>query len=169
MTLLLLMLACGDKDPVEDSPSESDADTDTDTDTDADPETGFTWDGAWYPLGEGSMYCQTAGGFYTFSGGALREGSGSQANGYAYFHAVPSPGSYPVVALAEVSATTAAVGVADFAEGAELWYSDGASGTLTVSDHDGELWVSWDDTELQLNASTDTASTAQGHMRCTPE
>jgi hypothetical protein len=174
MTLLLLTLACGEKDPSPDSPSESDADTDadadtdTDSDTDADPETGFAWDGGWYPLGEGSMYCQEAGGLYTFSGGSLRDGSGPQANGYAYFSEIPGEGSYPVVALADVAAGNAAVGVADFAEGAQLWYSNGASGSVTVADHDGELWVSWGATELQLNAASDTATTTQGHMRCTP-
>ncbi len=38
MTLLLMMLACGDKDATDVAPEDSDADTDTDTDADTDVE-----------------------------------------------------------------------------------------------------------------------------------
>ncbi len=166
--LLLTLLACGD-----DTRSDSGATTDsgTDTATTAPAETGFTWDGAWYPLGEGAMFCQNIGGKYTFSGGALREGAkdGAQANAYVYFTEEPAPGEYPVVALAALAdATQAATGVADFQNGSELWYSDGDSGTVTVSQVDGALEVVFDRSRVMLNGGTTKADFDGGRMVCTP-
>ena len=176
MLTLCILLACGDKE-ASDSAPEADADTDTDTDSDTDSdadsdtdadtdaELGFAWDGAFYPLGEGAIYCDVANGVYTVRGGALREGDGPQANGYAYFASEPTPGTYPVVPL-NPGEGEAAVGIADFQSGAELWYSDGTSGTVTVTDVGGQLDVRWDATQLKLNASETTASTESGHLLC---
>lgn len=178
MLTLTILLACGDKDAPDvdsdvpadadtdtDADSDSDSDADADSDSDTDSELGFTWDGAWYPLGEGAIYCDDVGGVYTVRGGALRDGGGAQANGYAYFDDVPAAGTYPVVPL-NPDATSASVGIADFQNGAELWYSDGTSGTVTVTDVDGALDVRWDVTQLKLNATETTAPTQSGHLRC---
>ncbi|MCP4803786.1 MAG: hypothetical protein GY913_17515 [Proteobacteria bacterium] len=80
---------------------------------------------------------------------------------------MPTPGTYPVVPL-NPAAGEAAVGIADFQNGADLWYSDGVSGTVTVADVDGALDARWDVTQLKLNATETTAPTESGHLRCTP-
>lgn len=177
MTLTLLMLvACGDKDAGDDTSSSDDTSADTsgdtskDTDTGSTDELGFTWTDAWYPLVDGSMFCQVAAGFYTFSGGSLRDGDGAQGNGYAYFADVPTPGTYTVVPLDPGPGPgQVTVGVADYQNGFELWFSDGASGTVTVTEVDGALDVQWDATSLQLSGSATVQTTPSGHMRCTPE
>ena len=184
MTLfLLLLLACGgddtttaldsgtetDTDTDTDADTDADTDTDTDADTDVDAETGIEWTDAWYPLGEGSMFCLMSGGYYTFTGGSLRDGTGAQANGYAYFESQPTPGTYTVVPLAKPPGPgEAAVGVADFQDGFTLWYSDGDHGTVTVTDVAGALDVRWDSTSLLLNAGETVEESASGHLRCTP-
>ena len=68
-----------------------------------------------------------------------------------------TPGSRP-----SFSAWTAAT---DY----ELWFSDGSSGTVTVTDVDGALDVQWDATGLLLSGGATVETTESGHMRCTPE
>lgn len=176
MLLLALVFACGDQDPGDDTAPSDDTSATDDTQGDTDPDTGdahelgFTWKDAWYPLVDGSMFCQVAAGFYTFSGGSLRDGDGAQGNGYAYFADVPAPGTYTVVPLDPGPGPgEAAVGVADYQNGFELWFSDGSSGTVTVTDVDGALDVQWDATGLLLSGGATVETTESGHMRCTPE
>jgi hypothetical protein len=188
--LALCLSACGDKEEPDDTSDTPEADTDTDTDTDADTdadadadadadtdadtdadypaETGFEFDGAWYPLSEAGMFCQSQAGLYIFSSGALRDGSGEQGNGYADFHDVPEPGSYRVVAFDGFTAPAPdAVGVwvLDFRD-SSFWYSDGVSGTLDVYESDGALDVVWHGVSLLGAAGTITSE--EGWLRCTP-
>lgn len=190
--LLLSLAACGDKtdtapqdgdtsdtetdtdtDTDADTDADSDADTDADTDSDADAdnypaETGFEFDGAWYPLGEGSMYCLPQAGMYVFTSGSLRDGTGPQGNAYANFLDVPAPGSYTVVAFdgfTAPAAGTVGTWILDYRD-SSFWYSDGTAGTLDVYDAGGALDVVWHDVSLKGLAGTRTS--AEGWLRCTP-
>ncbi len=186
--LLLLPVACtpapgpddsapADTDTDADTDSDTDSDTDADTDTDADSdadmpdETGFELDGAWYPLVDGSMFCQPTGAIYTFSSGALRDGTGTQGNGYAYFGDPPPPGGYTLAyydySVTEIPAGQASIGFLDFRD-SSFWWSDGTAGTLDVYDAGaGALDVVWHDVALH-NGAGGARTSVEGWMRCTP-
>lgn len=195
VTLAAALCACGgkdddtaagdDSDTLTDTPTATDTDTDApDTDTDA-PDTdtdttdtdttggtmelGFEFDGATYPLTPDAIFCQTTGAVYTFSSGALRDGTGPQGNGYAYFSGVPAPGAYTVVrfdGFSPIGAGEAAVGVMD-ARDSSLWFSDGTAGTLDVTDAGGgALDVVWQGAALASGGRTVVSAT--GYLRCTP-
>ncbi len=187
----LCLSACGDKPPAGDDTQEADTDTDTDSDTDTDAdadadtdadadsdadtdvtypsETGWEFDGAWYPLAEGSMFCLSQAGLYIFTSGSQRDGTGPRGNGYADFADVPEPGAYEVVAFDGLTAPppdSVGVWVLDYRD-TSFWYSDGNSGTLDVIEAGGALDVIWHN--VSLHSAAGTIVSEEGWLRCTPE
>ncbi len=132
----------------------------------------FKFLGANYPLGSKAVYCSTVGGVYTIRGGSKKNGTGKQANIYAYFPGKnpPGAGSYKLIGSGITSPKPgeARVMVIDFTD-TKMWYSKAGSGTVKVTLAGTKRIVSFSSITVEKQLSAGTTSKVSCLMSCTPK
>lgn len=132
----------------------------------------FQFLGANYPLVKAGVFCSSVAGIYTIRGGSKKNGTGAQANIYAYFpgKTPPAAGSYKLIGygLTSPAAGEARVMVVDFTDSA-MWWSKAGTGTVKVTLSGTKRIVSFSGLTVEKQIKPGTTSKVSCLMSCTPK